>query len=55
MEDLLPYLDNKPEVLAHQATVGLYKGGFINADATGLTPAGQKYNDFFADVSSLFG
>lgn len=55
MEKLLPYLDHKPEVLAHQATPGLLEGGLINADATGLTPAGQKYFNFIADVSSLFG
>ena len=57
MTDLLPYLDNKPNVLAHQAYAGLLEGGLVNAAATGLTPAGQAYNGgvTLADVSPLFG
>lgn len=45
MDALLPYLDSNPNVLAYQAFGGLWKGNFINADATGLTPAGLKYRD----------
>ena len=44
MDELLPYLDGNANVLAYQAAGGLWEGDFINADATGLTPAGQKYN-----------
>lgn len=48
MDDLLPYLDNTPSVLGYQAFGGLWEGSFINADGTGLTPAGQKYNTWSA-------
>lgn len=43
MDLLLPYLDNNDNVLAYQAFGGLFKGAFINANGSGLTPAGQKY------------
>ena len=44
MDAMLPYLDQNPNVLGHSAFGGLWEGNFINADGTGLTPAGQKYS-----------
>lgn len=55
MELLLPYLDNNHNVLAHQSSAGLLEGGLVNAEATGLTPAGQAYDNYFADVASFQG
>ncbi len=48
MDDLLPFLDNTPSVLGHQAFGGLWEGNFIKADGSGLTPAGQKYKSWTA-------
>ena len=55
MEELLPYLDGNPNVVAYQAAEGLTEGVFVNADADGLTTAGQKYNEYTADVASFLG
>ena len=43
MDELLPWLDNNTNVLFYQAAGGLFKGEFINAAGTGLTPAGTAY------------
>ncbi|KAL6715790.1 hypothetical protein ACLMJK_006751 [Lecanora helva] len=55
METLLPYLDNNANILAYQASAGLLKGGLINDLENGLTPAGQAYMNYTADVASFLG
>lgn len=43
MDELLPWLDSNANVLFYQASGGLFKGEFINAAGTCLTPAGTSY------------
>lgn len=45
MRKILPYLDGNDQIIGYQAFGGLFKGNFINADGTGLTPAGAVYRD----------
>lgn len=43
IDELLPWLDSNTNILFYQAAGGLFKGEFINAAGTGLTPAGTAY------------
>ena len=45
MDELLPWLDDNANVLFYQASGGLFKGDFVNAAGTELTPAGTAYGN----------
>ena len=44
MDEILPWLDEYDNILFYQAG-GLFKGEFVNAAGTGLTPAGTAYRN----------